>query len=193
MANRVYGYQGYNKGYQFETSPKKLQPEYEPNEENNPTKKEKTKTKTKIETKKTPKVTTEHQVKRHKVSKEEIKRKATFVSYIVFGFAVLFTISYRNSIINEKFNEKESLKAQLTDIQKVNEQLEVSVENELNLTSIEKLAKERLGMSKLNNEQKIYINLPKKEYVEVNTNDNKQTNSTNIIQKACESVKEFFK
>ena len=49
MANRVYGYQGYNKGYQFETSPKKLQPEYEPNEENNPTKKEKTKTKTKIE------------------------------------------------------------------------------------------------------------------------------------------------
>ena len=93
----------------------------------------------------------------------------------------------------EKFNEKESLKAQLTDIQKVNEQLEVSVENELNLTSIEKLAKERLGMSKLNNEQKIYINLPKKEYVEVNTNDNKQTNSTNIIQKACESVKEFFK
>lgn len=33
----------------------------------------------------------------------------------------------------------------------------------------------------------------KKEYVEVNTSDNKQTNSTNIIQKACESVKEFFK
>ena len=44
MANRVYGYQGYNKGYQFETSPKKLQPEYEPNEQNNPTKKVKTKT-----------------------------------------------------------------------------------------------------------------------------------------------------
>ena len=35
--------QGYNKGYQFETSPKKLQPEYEPNEQNNPTKKVKTK------------------------------------------------------------------------------------------------------------------------------------------------------
>lgn len=191
MANRVYGYQGYNKGYQFETSPKKLQPEYEPNEQNNPTKK--VKTKTKIETEKAPKVTTKYQVKRHKVSKEEVKRKATFVAYIIFGFAVLFTISYRNSIINEKFNEKESLKAQLTDIQKVNEQLEVSVENELNLTSIEKLAKEKLGMSKLNNEQKIYINLPKKEYVEVNTSDNKQTNSINIIQKACESVKEFFK
>ena len=31
MANRVYGYQGY-KGYQFETSPRKLQPEYEPEE-----------------------------------------------------------------------------------------------------------------------------------------------------------------
>ena len=46
MANRVYGYQGYNKGYQFETCPIKLQPEYEPNEEYNATKIEKSNTKT---------------------------------------------------------------------------------------------------------------------------------------------------
>ena len=190
MANRVYGYQGYNRGYQFETSPKKLQPEYEPNEQNNPTKK--VKTKTKIETQKAPKVTTEHQVKRNKVSKEEVKRKATFVAYIIFGFAVLFTISYRNSIINEKFNEKESLKAQLTDIQKVNEQLEVSVENELNLTSIEKLAKERLGMSKLNNEQKIYINLPKKEYVEAQSESLLNTKNESEYEKIINAIKNFF-
>ena len=88
MANRVYGYQGYNKGYQFETSPKKLQPEYEPNEQNNPTKK--VKTKTKIETEKAPKVTTEYQVKRHKVSKEEVKRKATFVAYNIWFCCVIY-------------------------------------------------------------------------------------------------------
>lgn len=188
MANRVYGYQGY-KGYQFETSPKKLQPEYEPNEEQQKKKQKEVKT----VTKKTKKTVTKPEVHINKMSKEELKKKASLVAYIIFGFSVLFTISYRNSIINEKFNQKETLKAQLTDIQKVNEQLEVSVENELNLTSIEKLAKEKLGMSKLNNEQKVYVNLPKKEYVEVKTNDNKQTNSTNIIQKAYESLKEFFK
>lgn len=50
MANRVYGYQGY-KGYQFETSPKKLQPEYEPNKEQHINKKSRNKTVTKKTTK----------------------------------------------------------------------------------------------------------------------------------------------
>ncbi len=157
MASRVYGYQGY-KGYQFETSPRKLQPEYEPQVEEKKVKQQNIK-------KKKPAVV-RPEVKRHKASKEEIKRKATFIAYIVFGFSILFTISYRNSIINEKFNQKENLKAQLAEIQKVNEQLGVSVENELNLTSIEEIAKDELGMSKLNNSQKIYVDLPKKEYVE---------------------------
>ena len=157
MANRVYGYQGYN-GYQFETSPKKVQPEYEPevivrkknNMQQNRVKKQSNKT--------------ENQTK--KISKEELNRKAKLVCYILFGFTILFTISYRNSIINEKFNGKENLKVDLAEIQKTNEQLQVGIENELNLTSVEKLAKEKLGMGKLNNSQKVYISLPKREYVE---------------------------
>ena len=107
---------------------------------------------------------TENQTK--KISKEELNRKAKLVCYILFGFTILFTISYRNSIINEKFNGKENLKVDLAEIQKTNEQLQVGIENELNLTSVEKLAKEKLGMGKLNNSQKVYISLPKREYVE---------------------------
>lgn len=159
MASRVYGYQGY-KGYQFETSPRKLQPEYEPEQEQKQEKKQTTQNKQKKEK------VHKNADKRQKASKEEIKRKATFVAYILFGFSILFTISYRNSIINEKFNEKENNKSQLAEIQKINEQLEVSVENELNLTSIEEIAKDKLGMSKLSNNQKVYVDLPKKEYVE---------------------------
>ena len=105
---------------------------------------------------------------------------------------MLFTISYRNSIINEKFNQKESLKAELTEIQKVNEQLEVSVENELNLTSIEKIAKERLGMNKLSNGQKVYVNLPKKEYVESKTDGIITQSDESLYQKAYNKIKEFF-
>ena len=76
------------------------------------------------------------------------------------------TISYRNSQINEKFSEVQTLKKELSSIQKENEQLKVSIENSLNLNTIEKLAKEKLGMQKLTNKQTVYVTLPKKDYVE---------------------------
>ena len=72
MANRVYGYQGY-KGYQFETSPKKLQPEYEPNEEQQKKKQKEVKP----VTKKTKKTVTKPEVHINKMSKEELKKKAS--------------------------------------------------------------------------------------------------------------------
>ena len=110
----------------------------------------------------------------------------------MFGFTVLFTISYRNSIINEKFSEKENLKAELAEIQKVNEQLEVSIENELNLTNVEKLAKEKLGMSKLNNNQKVYVTLPKKEYVEAQSESLLNTKNDSEYEKIINAIKNFF-
>lgn len=186
MASRVYGYQGYQ-GYQFETSPRKIQPEYEPQIEKKELKKKSTK---KVAKKST---TYKAQTKKVKITKQELKRKATFVTYIVFGFSILFTISYRNSIINEKFNQKESLKTELAEIQKVNEQLEVSVENELNLTSIENMAKEQLGMSKLNNSQKVYVNLPKKEYVESRAEGINTQESQNVYQKAVDAISNLIK
>ena len=185
MASRVYGYQGY-KGYQFETSPRKLQPEYEPEQEQKQVKKQPTQNKQRKEKEQ------KNTDKKQKASREDIKRKATFVAYILFGFSILFTISYRNSIINEKFTQKENNKAQLAEIQKINEQLEVSVENELNLTSVEEIAKDKLGMSKLNNNQKVYVNLTKKEYVEskvegINVQDNK-----NVYEKVVNLVTNIF-
>ena len=79
---------------------------------------------------------------------------------------LLVTISYRNSQINEKFNEVQDLKQQLASLEKENEQLEVSIENSLNANNIEKLAKEQLGMQKLTNKQTVNVILPKKDYVE---------------------------
>ena len=51
-------------------------------------------------------------------------------------------------------------------MQKENEQLKVSIENNINLNTIEKQAKEKLGMQKLTNRQTVYVSLPKKDYVE---------------------------
>lgn len=60
----------------------------------------------------------------------------------------------------------QSLKKELSSLQKENEQLKVNIANGLNLANIEKLAKEKLGMQKLTNKQIVYVSLPKKDYVE---------------------------
>ena len=103
MAN----YGGY--GYQYETSPKKLQPEYVP------TKKAKKKTNVKPQNTKKP-------------SKQQ-KNKYNYkpVVYIGLAFVMLFTISYRYSLINEEYNSKENIKSKVSAVQKENEQLKVSI------------------------------------------------------------------
>lgn len=141
-------------GYQYETSPRKLEPEYEPKK--NPYKKKKSSIKKK-------QINTKQQKSK---TKRKLKKNVKVVLYVAIGFAMLFTISYRNSVINESFNKKEELKKELSVIQKENEQMKVSIENSLNLNTLEQAAKERLGMQKLNNNQKVYISLPKKDYVE---------------------------
>ncbi len=139
----------YNR-YQYETSPRKLQPEYEPIKE--PYTRKKTTTVKKKSTSSRP--------------KGQLKAHIKVVFYVLVIFASLFVISYRNSLINESFNENEQLKTNLASIQKQNEQLKVNLENSLNLTNIEKIAEKKLGMQKLDNSQKVYVSLDKKDYVE---------------------------
>ena len=185
------GYRPY--GYQYETSPRKIEPEYEPN--NNPYKKKKSslskKSKNKIKRAKN-KEKEKQKVKANK-PKKETKYNYKPVIYIGLAFAMLFTISYRYSLINEKYNEKESIKAQVSDIEKQNEQLRVSIENSLNLTSIEQAAKNQLGMQKLDNNQKVYLNLQKKDYVQPASEevviDDDQTWFDKIMEKLTQVIK----
>ena len=138
--------------YQYETSPRKLRPEYEP--QKNPYIKKKSSV---LKKKKS--------VQKTKV-KPQSKAQIKTVAKILLVFSILLAFSYRNSLINESFTRKEELQARLGVTQKENEQLKVNIENSLNLANIEKIAKEKLGMQKLDNTQKVYVNLPKKDYVE---------------------------
>ena len=136
-------------GYQYETSPRKLEPSIQKNKQ-----------KSKI------KVVKDLPRQEVKVSKEERKKQIKLTLWVIGIFVILLTISYRNSQINEKFSKVQTLKRELSAVQKENEQLKVSIENSLNLNNVEKVAKEKLGMQKLTNKQTIYITLPKKDYVE---------------------------
>lgn len=144
-------------GYQYETSPRKLQPEVSPKRNKPYPKKKSTVTK---------KVESTHQNKRKAKEKRKLKKEIKAMAYIAIGFTILFAIGYQNSLITESFNKKEQLKKDLTTIEKENEQLQVSIENGLNLNNVELSAKEMLGMQKLENGQKVYVELPKKDYVE---------------------------
>lgn len=137
--------------YEYETSPRKLEPDV-------PKKRQTQKRKLKV--------VEDLPRQEVRISKEQKKRQIKLTLVVIGIFVLLLTISYRNSQINEKFNEVQTLKKELSSLKKENEQLEVNIENSLNLNTIEKLAKEKLGMQKLTNKQTVYVNLPKKDYVE---------------------------
>ena len=100
-----------------------------------------------------------------KASKVNMKARLRIVLFLLAGFSVLFAISYQNSLISESFNKKEQYKKEMESLSKTNQQIEVSIENNLNLNTIEQSAREKIGMQKLNNNQKIYVSLPKQDYV----------------------------
>lgn len=137
--------------YEYGTSPRKLEPDVQ---------------RRKQPQKKRIRVVEDLPKQDIKISKEQKKRQIKLTLLVVGIFIILLTISYRNSQINEKFNRVQTLKRELSSIEKENEQLEVSIENSVNLNTVEKLAKEKLGMQKLTNKQTMYVTLPKKDYVE---------------------------
>ena len=158
-------------GYQYTTNPRKLEPEYKPQKQ-----------------KRKLKVVEDVPRQKVQISKEEKKKQMKITLFVIAIFGILLTISYRNSQINEKFTEVQNLKQELASLQKENEQTKVSIQNGLNLTNIEKLAKEKLGMQKLTNKQTIYVSLPKKDYVESASEEVVIEDNQNWFQKLIDKI-----
>ena len=139
--------------YQYGTSPRKIEPDYDRRSKKAPKKGQ-------------LKVVKEIPKQQVKLSKEQRSKQMRMTVTVVGLFLLLLTISCRNSQIDKKFDQIQDQKKQLATLQKENEQLKVSIENSLNLNNVEKVAKEELGMQKLSNRQTVYVTLPKKDYVE---------------------------
>lgn len=137
--------------FEYGTNPRKTKPTYN----------KRTKTKKEYETQ-----LKRNQEQRKNAMKLEKKKHNKNVAYIIAIFFILLTVSYRSSLINERFSAIQSDKQKLASIEKTNGQLEVSIESSLNLSNIEQAAKEKLGMKKVDNSQKVFVTLDKKDYVE---------------------------
>ncbi len=146
--------------YEYGTNPRKIEPNYKRGKKQN-----KNDVKTRIK---------RNEEVRKQAMKLEKKKHQKNVALIVAIFLILLAISYRNSLINEKFNEIQNKKTELSSIEKTNGQLQVSIEESVNLSSIEQAAKDRLGMKKPDNDQKVYVELEKKDYVETATEEIKE-------------------
>lgn len=171
-----------NRAYQYETSPRKLMPEYE--------QKRKKVSNTKKIQKKKNNTQVKHDAKKQK--KKTTKVSSFLVINALIFFAIAFIIIYRNSLISQSFSQIQTLKSQVTEIQKENDQLEINIQNSLNLSSIEQTAKDMLGMQKLNSKQTFYLNLPKKDYVEPSTEKIILEEDNNIVQKLKEFINDVF-
>ena len=171
---------GYNRNrYEYETSPRKLEPEYRPIKKSYPKKS-------------TAKKKTAKKNINSSKSKLKLQSKTKAILCVCILFSVLFARSYRNAVISEKYSQIKTLKTSLAAIEKENEQLEVNIESKTNLGNIEKEAKEKLGMNKLNDKQKIYVELNKQDYIESATDDVLSNNNQNIFQKIIEKIKNLF-
>lgn len=175
---------GRNYYYQYDTSPRKLKPEYErrPAKRKKATKKVTTRAK----------VNSEKKVDSKKQLKLEAASKVKLFLKVFLMLAILFLIIFRNSQINEAFSNIQGLKADMTKIQKENDQLEVSIQNSININNIEQAAKEKLGMQKRTNKQTVYINLSKKDYVEPKSEKVILEENSNIWTQVIEKLQNIF-
>ncbi len=105
------------------------------------------------------------------------------VTKIMIALILVLVMVMLDSQKRELFQEIQSLKVEITQLKKDNDQLEISIQNSLNLNNIEQAAKELLGMQKLTSKQTVYINLPKKDYVEPRAEEVVVDENKNIFEK----------
>ena len=162
--------------YQYETSPRKLQPEYMPKQKQYP-KKSTTLSKRENNLRNQKQVT---QKNNHKI-----------MLYIGLVFVILFAVSYRNALIAQEYSKIKDLKSELSLVEKENKQLEVKIESQTNLGAIEEKASNELGLKKLDDSQTIYVSLDKQDYIESSVEEVKLEKVSwfeNIINK----IKDIF-
>lgn len=174
MSNKGYG-------YQYETSPRKIEHEYDiPKKKKKIVKKKKSKVKIKSE-----------KFKEKQKAKDLQVVKRNFELIMFLAIISIVAVMYRTVKINEKFAEVQALTKQVAEIEKVNSQIAVNVQNSMNLSTIESLAMTNLGMQKLSSKQTVYITLDKRDYVESNVSPNTNKDES-FISKFLNKISDIF-
>lgn len=162
--------------YQYETSPRKLQPDYAPVKKRYP-----------------KKSTAKKQSIKTQVKKEEVKNlNSKIIVYIAVVFIALFAVSYRNALIAQTYSQVKDLKSELAQVEKENKQIEINIESQTNFSAIEEKAKNELGLKKLDDSQIVYVSLDKQDYVESSAQEVKIEDDSNWFESIINKIKNVF-
>ena len=175
-------------GYQYGTSPKKVEPEVKTSKKspkkyiNNENKKNAKKTKN-VETKK----------QKDKIKAKELQiARTNFVILMVVILGCILLLMYRSIKIRESFAGVQEMNKQVSLLEKENSQISVQIQNNLNLNNIEEIATTSLGMQKLSSKQTVYINLDTKGYTEVSQKSITKEDKKSLFKKVVDKIVDFF-
>lgn len=124
------------------------------------------------------------------VTKRGALRKFKAICAVVFVFGLCLFILFRYAQINE-YNQKISThKVEVSHLQKLNSQLQVALDKKVDLKAIEQLAVERLGMQQMDKSQIVYVQLSKKDYTEV-PSEQSSTQKNGIFAVVAQGITEL--
>lgn len=140
-----------------------------------------------------PKIDKDKQ-KRKEQNREQIKQRALYnVKFLFTSVVVLLCcilIIAFNSIIAETNKGIKELTVNLNELKEKNSTLQAEISGQIDLKSIEKIATEKLLMSKPAKHQIVYIDVPKSNYTV--QNDMKSLSKESNIIGIIETVKNFI-
>lgn len=130
---------------------------------------------------------TRTKAKPKKTVKKAVKQKTALnrYGYIILGTILFFAflVSFRSSQIEQRNVEIKAEKKQIEQLKNENAQLNMDLQKTFSLTNIEKQAKEKLGMQKLDSSQIRYVKLDKQDYIEPVSITRIEDTSTSFFRK----------
>ncbi len=114
-----------------------------------------------------PKREPKRQQRKKKQQEPKKQNKAKMLLSLFTCFAITFLIMFRYVAIAEASNTVTRYKNELNEVQKVNEQLQVELDRSIDLKTIEKTAKNKLGMQQPKKYQVVYVQLDNDDYSEI--------------------------
>lgn len=121
---------------------------------------------------------------------KKLNTKVIIMMIIVFILA--FLILYREAEIDKKLNENIILKKQSEILEKENNQEEILVQNNVSLTNIEELAKQKLKMRKISAENTVQITFNDTDFIENINNEKLQREDESFLIKIYKYINGLF-
>lgn len=120
------------------------------------------------------------------------KLNTKIIIMMIIVFILAFFILYREAEIDKKLNENMILKKQSEILEKENNQEEILVQNNVSLTNIEELAKQKLKMRKISAENTVQITFNDTDFIENINNEKLQREDESFLIKIYKYINGLF-